>query len=85
MNEKNINGQATCANIIRIMQEKGLKPTDIQKGIGFASVQGIYKWKAVAEGKPNYKGMPSTDTLFRLASVLGVSVYDIVAFNDADA
>lgn len=82
MSIKVINNQATCANIIRLMKEKGLTPVDVQEAIGFASVQGVYKWKFVAEGRPNCKGMPSTDTLFLLANVLGVSVYDIVVFND---
>ncbi|WP_022765275.1 helix-turn-helix domain-containing protein [Butyrivibrio sp. XPD2006] len=81
MSIKVINQQATCANIFRIMKEKGLTPVDIQKGIGFASVQGVYKWKFIAEGKPNCKGMPSTDTLFLLADVLGVSIEDIVVRN----
>ncbi len=82
MSIKVINNQATCANIFRIMKEKGLTPVDVQKGIGFASVQGVYKWKFTADGKPNSKGMPSTDTLFLLADVLGVSVYDIIVFRN---
>lgn len=84
MDMKVIDHQATCANIFRIMKEKGLTPVDVQKGIGFASVQGVYKWKFIAEGKPNCKGLPSTDTLFLLANVLGVSVYDIVAFSNVN-
>ena len=82
MSKKVLNYQATCANIFRIMEEKGLTPIDIQKGVGFGSVQGVYRWKSIAEGKTYYKGMPSVDTLFYLADILDVSVYDIVVFNN---
>ena len=84
MSIKVINHQATCANIFRIMKEKGLTPVDVQKRLGFASVQGVYKWKFIAEGRPNCKGLPSTDTLFLLADLFKVSVYDIVEFNNVN-
>ncbi len=84
MSFKVINNQATCANIFRIMKEKGLTPVDVQKGVGFSTVQGVYKWKSIGEGKPHYKGFTTVDTLFRLANVLDVSVYDIVIFYDID-
>ncbi len=81
MSIKVINNQATCANLKRMIEEKGLTPNDIREKLDLQSVQCVYKWFATATGK-SCKGMPSMDNLFMLASLLDTTVDEIVILND---
>ncbi len=81
MSIKVINNQATCANLKRMLEEKGLTPNDVKEKLDLQSVQCVYKWFATANGK-RCKGMPSMDNLFILASILDSTVDEIVILND---
>lgn len=75
-----INCQAMCANIKKLIEEKGLTPKDVKELLNLNSVQSIYKWYATANGKGN--SIPSVDNVIILAHILGVSLDTIYVTNE---
>lgn len=62
---------ATGKNIIRLRKEQGLSVSDLQEYFGFEAPQAIYKWQ---QGK----SLPSTDNLYALSEMFGVSMNEIL-------
>ena len=75
-----IDCQATCANLKRFIEEKGLTPKDIRDILNLDSVQSVYKWYATAKGKGS--SVPSVDNVIILAYILGVSLDEIYVTNE---
>ncbi len=75
-----INCQATCANLKKLIEEKGLTPNDIRDILNLKSVQSVYKWYATANGKGS--SVPSVDNVIILAHVIGVSLDEIYVTNE---
>ena len=69
--------KATGQNIKRIRQASGVSVRDLQMILGFTNPQAIYKWQ-------NGDSMPSLDNLVILAAVLGVSMDEIIVFEDSE-
>ena len=65
----------TGNNIARLRMEAGLSVRDLQRILGFATPQAIYKWQ---QGR----ALPSLDNLVVLAAVLGVRIDDILVYRD---
>lgn len=61
----------TGQNIIRLREKAGLSVKDLQSAFGFSTPQAIYKWQ---QGL----AMPTLDNLVVLASILNVSMDEIV-------
>lgn len=68
---------ATGKNIKRIREASGISVRDIQDILGFTNPQAIYKWQ---------KGecLPTIDNLVILASVLGVTIDEILVTDEDD-
>ena len=66
-----INLQATGVNIARLRTDAGIKVRDLQQIFGFTNPQAVYKWQ-------HGECLPTVDNLVILASVLGVTVDDIL-------
>ncbi len=66
-----IDAAATGRNIDRLRIEAGLSVRDIQAAFGFTTPQAVYKWI-------HGTALPSLDNLVVLASVLDVTMDDIV-------
>jgi transcriptional regulator with XRE-family HTH domain len=65
----------TGNNIARLRMEAGLSVRDLQRILGFATPQAIYKWQ---QGR----ALPTLDNLVVLAAVLGVKIDDILVYLD---
>ena len=65
----------TGNNIARLRMEAGLSVRDLQRILGFATPQAIYKWQ---QGRV----LPTLDNLVVLAAVLGVRIDDILVYRD---
>ena len=65
----------TGNNIARLRTEAGLSVRDLQRILGFATPQAIYKWQ---QGR----ALPTLDNLVVLAAVLGVRIDDILVYRD---
>ena len=63
----------TGNNIARLRMEAGLSVRDLQRILGFATPQAIYKWQ---QGR----ALPTLDNLVVLAAVLGVRIDDILVY-----
>ncbi len=63
----------TGRNIMRLRKESGLSVNQLQRILGFATSQAIYKWQ---QGKT----LPSLDNLVALAAVFGVRIDDILVY-----
>ena len=61
----------TGQNIIRLREKAGLSVKDLQSAFGFSTPQAIYKWQ---QGL----AMPTLDNLVVLASILNVSMDEII-------
>lgn len=61
----------TGQNIMRLRKEAGLSVKDLQRTFGFSTPQAIYKWQ---QGL----AMPTIDNLVVLASILNVSMDEII-------
>ncbi len=70
-----INMTATGGNIVRLRRQAGMTVRDLQSILGFASPQAIYKWQRV-------ECMPTLDNLVALAAVFGVTVDEIIIFQE---
>ena len=62
---------ATGRNIQRLREERGLTVRDLQAYFGFEEPQAIYKWQ-------KGKSLPTVDNLYALATLLQVTVDDIL-------
>lgn len=69
-----IDMEATGENIRRIRQDRGIQITELQDIFGFNHPQSIYRWQSG-------KSLPTVDNLVILASVLGVTIDEIIATN----
>ena len=65
----------TGNNIARLRTEAGLSVRDLQRILGFATPQAIYKWQ---QGR----ALPTLDNLVVLAAVLGVRIDDNFVYRD---
>ena len=63
--------RATGQNIKNMRKAAGISVRDLQEILGFTNPQAIYKWQ-------NGNSMPTIDNLVILASVLGVTVDEIL-------
>ena len=66
----------TGRNIDRLRRDAGMTVRELQAVFGFSTPQAIYKWQRGA-------AMPTLDNLVALAFVLGVTVEDILVFQDS--
>jgi len=62
---------ATGRNISALRKARGLSVSDLQEFFGFEAPQAIYKWQRGA-------CLPSTDNLYALSVLLGVSIEHII-------
>ena len=62
---------ATGRNITVLRKARGLSVSDLQEYFGFEAPQAIYKWQ-------KGQSLPSTDNLYALAFLFGVSIEDIL-------
>jgi transcriptional regulator with XRE-family HTH domain len=69
--------KATGQNIKTLRKSAGISVRDLQAVLGFTNPQAIYKWQ-------NGDSLPSIDNLVILASVLGVTIDEILV-TDGDA
>ena len=61
----------TGENIVALRKRRGLSVKDLQTAFGFETPQAIYKWQ-------HGTALPSVDNLVILASILEVSVDEIL-------
>ena len=66
---------ATGKNIARLRQDAGMTVRDLQTVFGFSTPQAIYKWQ-------RGDAMPTLDNIVALAAVFGVTVEDVLVFQD---
>ena len=66
---------ATGKNIVRLRKNAGLSVTDLQRIFGFSTPQAIYKWQ-------RGQTMPTLDNIDALAAIFGVTVDDILVFQN---
>ena len=66
----------TGRTIGRLRREAGMTVRQLQAFFGFSTPQAIYKWQ---RGDP----MPTLDNIVALAFVFGVTVEDILVFQDS--
>ena len=66
---------ATGINIVRLRQNAGLTVKDLQDIFGFSTPQAIYKWQRGT-------AMPTVDNLVVLAAVFGVTIDEILVYED---
>lgn len=66
---------ATGQNINKLRQEAGITVKELQDIFGFSTPQAIYKWQ-------HGTALPTVDNLFVLATVLGVTIDDILVASD---
>ena len=66
---------ATGKNIVRLRKNAGLSVTDLQRIFGFSTPQAIYKWQ-------RGQAMPTLDNIVAIAAVFGVTVDDILVFQN---
>ena len=71
MNTPTINISKTGQNIRQLRVSAGITVASLQKVLGFATPQAIYKWQ-------RGDALPTIDNLVVLAAVLGVRVDDIL-------
>lgn len=69
-----IDKKRTAERINFFMRCNRIKPTDIQKYLGLACVQTVYRW---LDGT----NIPSIDNLYALSQLFGVMVDDMLAGN----
>ena len=66
---------ATGINISRLRKNAGLSVRDLQNIFGFSTPQAIYKWQRGL-------AMPTLDNIVVLAAVFGVTIDDILVYQD---
>ena len=70
--------RATGQNIKTLRKAAGISVRDLQAVLGFTNPQAIYKWQ-------NGDSLPSVDNLVILASVLGVTIDEILVTDGDEA
>ena len=70
-----INMTATGKNIMRLRKKAGMTVKDLQDVFGFSTPQAIYKWQRGT-------AMPTLDNMVALAAVFGVTIDEILVFQD---
>ena len=70
-----INMTATGNNIMRLRMNAGLTVRDLQDVFGFSTPQAIYKWQRGT-------AMPTLDNMVVLAAVFGVTIDEIIIFQN---
>ncbi len=70
-----INMTATGKNIMRLRKNAGMTVKDLQDVFGFSTPQAIYKWQRGT-------AMPTLDNMVALAAVFGVTIDEILVFQD---
>ena len=70
-----INMTATGKNIMRLRENAGMTVKDLQNIFGFSTPQAIYKWQRGT-------AMPTLDNMVVLAAVFGVSIDEILVFEE---
>lgn len=71
MNYPVINTIATGKNIANLRRQRGLSVRQLQRAMGFATPQAIYKWQQGLS-------LPSIDNLVILAAILDVPIEQIL-------
>lgn len=66
-----INMLLTGQNIARLRAQRGLSVRQLQRLLGFATPQAIYKWQ-------NGTSLPTIDNLVALSTILSVSIDAII-------
>lgn len=66
-----IDEEKTANKIKLVMKEKNVNPKKIKEVLNLETVQTVYKWLSA-------KSLPSIDNLFRLCSMLEVSVEQLI-------
>ena len=66
---------ATGKNIMRLRKNTGMTVKDLQDVFGFTTPQAIYKWQRGT-------AMPTLDNMVALAAVFGVTIDEILVFQD---
>ncbi len=74
---KVIDNEQTCIKLKRMLEERGIKPREIQIQLRLDSIQAVYKWL-----NPKYKTMPSLDNLILLAQYMDCRLEDILVLNE---
>lgn len=72
-----INLKKTGENISRMRKEAGISVRELQIIFGFTNPQSIYSWQ-------NGKSLPSVDNFIILASILGVTIDEIISVEEDD-
>ncbi len=67
---------ATGRNIDRLRREAGMTVRELQAIFGFSTPQAIYKWQRGL-------AMPTLDNIVVLAAVFGVTLEEILVFEEA--
>ena len=70
-----INMTATGRNIMRLRMNAGMSVAQLQAVFGFSTPQAIYKWQRGA-------AMPTLDNMVVLAAAFGVTIDEILIFQD---
>ena len=70
-----INMTATGRNIMRLRMNAGMSVAQLQAVFGFSTPQAIYKWQRGT-------AMPTLDNMVVLAAVFGVTIDEILIFQD---
>ena len=70
-----INMTATGKNIMRLRKNTGMTVKDLRDVFGFTTPQAIYKWQRGT-------AMPTLDNMVALAAVFGVTIDEILVFQD---
>ena len=74
---KVIDNQATCRNLKKMLDERGISARQVQQELQLESVQAVYKWFRTANGGKT-SGIPSIDNLVLLAELMDVTLEDIL-------
>lgn len=70
-----IDMETTGKKIRKLMDEKGISPTEVQSVCGLGSIQAVYKWFSG-------KSVPSIDNLGILSNLLNTPIDDLVVFKN---
>ena len=79
MSVKVVDGLATSLRLREMLEERGLKPKDVQQALHLESIQAVYKWL-----NPNIKSLPSIDNLVALAYLMDCALEDILVLREVD-
>lgn len=72
-NRTTLNCKETKMRLVRIIEEYGLSAKDVQKIIGYGSVQAVYKWESLGNSS-----LPSIDALVQLAGYFDCEIDDLI-------